>query len=38
MLSFGSAGMISKGFAYLMNNKIKGNYGEFGVYKGDTFL
>jgi len=38
LLSFGSAGIISKGFAYLMNNKITGNYGEFGVYKGDTFL
>lgn len=35
---FGSANIIFKGFAYLMNNNIRGNYGEFGVYKGDTFL
>jgi hypothetical protein len=37
-ISFGSAEIIHKGFAYLMNNKIKGHYAEFGVFQGSTTL
>jgi O-methyltransferase len=37
-ISHGSAKIIHKGFAYLMNNGIQGNYAEFGVYEGSTTL
>ena len=35
---FGSAEILHKSFAYLMNNDIKGNYEEFGVFEGSTTL
>lgn len=37
-LMYGSAEIIYKSFAYLMNNKISGNYAEFGVFNGNTTL
>lgn len=37
-LMYGSSGIIHKSFAYLMNNKISGNYAEFGVFNGTTTL
>lgn len=35
---FGSAEILHRSFAYLMNNGIKGNYAEFGVFEGSTTL
>jgi hypothetical protein len=35
---FGSAEIVHKGFAYLMNNNIVGHYAEFGVFEGATTL
>lgn len=35
---FGSAEILYRSFAYLMNNQINGHYAEFGVYKGGTTL
>jgi O-methyltransferase len=37
-IAFGSAEILHKGFAYLMNNQIKGHYAEFGVFEGSTTL
>lgn len=37
-LLFGTAKLIHQGFAYLMNNSIKGDYAEFGVYKGQALF
>jgi O-methyltransferase len=37
-LMYGSSEIIYKSFAYLMNNRIFGNYAEFGVFHGSTTL
>jgi hypothetical protein len=37
-LMYGSSEIIHKSFAYIMNNKISGNYAEFGVFNGTTTL
>ncbi len=37
-LAYGSAEIVHKGFAYLMNNHIEGDYAEFGVFEGSTTL
>ena len=37
-IMYGSSEIIHKSFAYLMNNKISGNYAEFGVFNGATTL
>jgi O-methyltransferase len=37
-LIYESARMLDIAFAFCMNNKIEGDYAEFGVYQGRTFL
>lgn len=37
-IMYGSSEIIHKSFANLMNNKISGNYAEFGVFNGATTL
>jgi len=38
VLQLGKVKILSQSFAYLMNNRIQGDYAEFGVYKGETLL